>query len=264
MYLCTMIFYFSGTGNTRWAATLLAERLNEQLIYIPEVIREDCRFHLEDDERIGFVFPIHGWRPPLIIRKFIDKLEIDHKDNYCYMLCTAGDSIGRATEIFAKDLKKKGLTLDAAFSLIMPESYVGLPFFDVDPIEKELQKKQKAEKDLEEFATDIENNRKGVIKTLKGPLPAFFSGPVGGYFVKHLITDKPFHVVSEKCVKCGICADVCPVNDIIGGLGEEPKWKHEGDCLSCFTCYHHCPHHAIEYGGRTKHKGQYFFNRKHK
>lgn len=264
MYLCIVIFYFSGTGNSQWAAKLLASKLNEELIYIPDVIRGHCRFFLKDNERIGFIFPIHGWRPPLIVRDFIQKLEINYKNHYCYMLCTAGDSIGKTTEIFSKDLRKRNIRLDAAFSLIMPESYVGLPFFNVDPIEKENQKKQKAEEDLKEFSSDIEACRKNILKTVKGPLPAFFSGPVGGFFLKYLITDKPFHVINERCVKCGICADVCPVGDIIGGLGEEPRWKNNNECLSCFACYHHCPHHAIEYGGRTKNKGQYFFNRKHK
>ena len=180
------------------------------------------------------------------------------------MLWTAGDSIGKATEILKEDLRERNIELHSAFSLIMPESYVGLPFMDVDPQEKEIAKKQKAEKDLHAFIKDIEEKRKGIVQTIQGPIPSFFSGPVGGFFVRHLITDKPFHVEREKCVKCGICADVCPVNDIIGGLGEEPQWKHEGSCLSCFSCYHHCPHHAIEYGNRTRKKGQYFFERKHR
>ncbi|MCI7256823.1 MAG: ferredoxin, partial [Prevotella sp.] len=27
----------------------------------------------------------------------------------------------------------------------------------------------------------------------------------------------------------------------------------------CLSCYHHCPHHAINYGNITKKRGQYFF-----
>lgn len=264
MYLCIMIFYFSGTGNTRWAAQRLADRLDEQLIYIPEMTERDCRFILEKGERLGFVLPVHGWRPPQIVRKFIQKLVIEGDRDYTYVLWTAGDSIGKATEILAGDLRKRGIELHSAFSLIMPESYVGLPFMDVDPQEKEIAKRQKAEKDLAGFIKDIEEKKKGIVQTVKGPIPSFFSGPVGGFFVRHLITDKPFHVERKKCVKCGICADVCPVHDIIGGLGKEPMWKHNGTCLSCFTCYHHCPHHAIEYGNRTRKKGQYFFGRNHK
>lgn len=260
-----MIFYFSGTGNTRWAAKALEQQLNEELIYIPDVMNGDCKFRLKEDEMIGFVFPIHGWRPPLIVRRFIRKLRLEDAEaashHYVYALCSAGDSIGLAMNYMERELADKQLHADAEFSLIMPESYVGLPFMDVDPKERETAKKKQAEADLAAYIDDIKNRRTGIRKLKKGPIPGFLSGPVGGFFEKHLITDKPFHVVSSRCVKCGICADVCPTHDIIGGLGSEPQWKHEGDCLSCFTCYHHCPHHAIEYGGRTKHKGQYFFGR---
>ena len=55
MYLCSMIFYFSGTGNTRWAAKLVADRLGERLAYIPDMVESDCHFILEKGERLGFV-----------------------------------------------------------------------------------------------------------------------------------------------------------------------------------------------------------------
>ena len=44
-----------------------------------------------------------------------------------------------------------------------------------------------------------------------------------------------------------------------GYHGEYPEWLHHKDCLTCFTCYHHCPHHAIEFGHQTQKKGQYFY-----
>lgn len=268
-----MIFYFSGTGNTRWAAERLAEVTNEQLVYIPDVIKGSCEFNIRRDERIGFVFPVHGWRPPKLVRKFIEKLDIlwGHDDfdaplPYVYALCTAGDSIGKTIEILADDLQTNGLKLNAAFSLIMPESYVGLPFMDVDPKEKEERKKASAYQDLLRFEQDI-INRKHTTELVKGPIPWFFSGPVGSFFVNRLVTDKRFHVEEDRCIRCGKCAEVCPVHDIEGGKGMLPKWKHNGKepyadeepCLTCFTCYHHCPTHAIEFGRQTQKKGQYYF-----
>ena len=157
-----MIFYFSGTGNTRWAAQQLAERTDEQLVFIPDVIDSDCRFALQADERLGFVFPVHGWRPPKLIRNFIKKLTISQAEetdstHYTYMLCTAGDSIGRTKEIFEQDLAGRGLTLHAAFSILMPESYVGLPMMDVDTEPKEIAKLHQAWDDICLFATHIYN-----------------------------------------------------------------------------------------------------------
>ena len=274
-----MIFYFSGTGNSKWAAKTLALETGDTLVSIPEVIKSDCSFTLEKDEHVGFIFPIHGWRVPNIVKEFLTKLTIKtlgedtfHVKHYCFCLVTAGDSIGKAMERFQQQLKSvtvnDALSLKAVCSLIMPESYVGLPGMDVDTKEKELEKKELASKQLKEFSNILKqhphkdsNQIWGWNQLIRGPIPSFFSGPVGGFFERFLITDKPFHVDSRRCVKCGICANVCPVSDIKGGLGFEPEWLHNGKCLTCFSCYHHCPHHAIEFGKRTQKKGQYFYNR---
>ena len=274
-----MIFYFSGTGNSKWAAKTLALETGDTLVSIPEVTNSDCSFTLEKDEHVGFIFPIHGWRVPNIVKEFLTKLTIktlgedtSHVKHYCFCLVTAGDSIGKAMERFQQQLKNvtvnDALSLKAVCSLIMPESYVGLPGMDVDTKEKELEKKELASKQLKEFSNILKqrphkdsNHIWGWNQLIRGPIPSFFSGPVGGFFERFLITDKPFHVDSRRCVKCGICANVCPVSDIKGGLGFEPEWLHNGKCLTCFSCYHHCPHHAIEFGKRTQKKGQYFYNK---
>ena len=274
-----MIFYFSGTGNSKWAAKTLALETGDTLVSIPEVINSNCSFTIEKDEHVGFIFPIHGWRVPNIVKEFLTKLTIktlgedtSHVKHYCFCLVTAGDSIGKAMERFQQQLKSvaagDSLSLKAVCSLIMPESYVGLPGMDVDTKEKELEKKELASKQLKEFSNILKqhphkdsNQIWGCNQLIRGTIPSFFSGPVGGFFEHFLITDKPFHVDSRRCVKCGICANVCPVSDIKGGLGYEPEWLHNGKCLTCFSCYHHCPHHAIEFGKRTQKKGQYFYNR---
>lgn len=274
-----MIFYFSGTGNSKWAAKTLALETGDTLVSIPEVINSDCSFTIEKDEHVGFIFPIHGWRVPSIVKEFITKLTIktlgedtSHVKHYCFCLVTAGDTIGKAMERFQQQLKSvtvnDALSLKAVCSLIMPESYVGLPGMDVDTKEKELEKKELASKQLKEFSNILKqrphkdsNQIWGWNQLIRGPIPSFFSGPVGGFFERFLITDKPFHVDNRRCVKCGICANVCPVSDIKGGLGFEPEWLHNGKCLTCFSCYHHCPHHAIEFGKRTQKKGQYFYNK---
>lgn len=274
-----MIFYFSGTGNSKWAAKTLALETGDTLVSIPEVIKSNCSFTLEKDEHVGFIFPIHGWRVPNIVKEFLTKLtiktqgeDISHVKHYCFCLVTAGDSIGKAMERFQQQLKSvaagDSLSLNAVCSLIMPESYVGLPGMDVDTKEKELEKKELASEQIKEFSKILKqrphtdsNQIWGWNQLIRGPIPSFFSGPVGGFFERFLITDKPFHVDSRRCVKCGICANVCPVSDIKGGLGFEPEWLHNGKCLTCFSCYHHCPHHAIEFGKRTQKKGQYFYNK---
>ena len=275
-----MIFYFSGTGNTKWAASKLASATHEDLISIAPYMRADDSSHtlaepfiLKENERLGFVFPVHGWRVPKLVREFIGKMKVQRAEPdaagslpFTYCVCTAGDSIGltieNLNEVISQNpsLQALGITkVSSSYSLIMPESYVGLPFMDVDPKEKEIWKKSKSAQELAVICEEIFDRKEGVSQLVKGPIPWFFTKVVGGFFENVLITDKRFHVEKDKCVKCGICANVCPVGDIKGGHGEYPEWLHHKDCLTCFTCYHHCPHHAIEFGKQTQKKGQYYF-----
>ena len=286
-----MIFYFSGTGNTKWAASKLAAATREDLISIAPYMRADDSSHnlaepfiLKENERLGFVFPVHGWRVPKLVREFICKMKIlrDSSDAtaknkakaddclknlpFAYCVCTAGDSIGLTIENLNKvisqnpSLQALGITeVSSSYSLIMPESYIGLPFMDVDPKEREIRKKENAAQELAIVCEEIFDRKEGISRLVKGPISWFFTKVVGGFFENVLITDKRFHVEKDRCVKCGICANVCPVGDIKGGHGEFPVWLHHKDCLTCFTCYHHCPHHAIEFGNQTQKKGQYYF-----
>lgn len=51
------------------------------------------------------------------------------------------------------------------------------------------------------------------------------------------------HVITDDCVNCGACADVCPVEAISEGDG-----KHVIDadkCTDCGACAGECPAEAI-------------------
>ena len=258
-----MIFYFSCTGNTKWAAEYLSKATGEPLIDIAKAPAE-AHYHAAAGERVGFCFPIHGWRPPIIVREFISRLHITADNDatpFCYALCTAGDNVGEGMAMFKHDCEAVGIKIDSCASLLMPESYIGLPFMDVDKKEKEQQKKEQAQSDLQEFASTVMQNRRGVERLHIGNWPRINTRLLGSIFLNHIITDKPFRLNREKCKKCGRCIKSCPVANITTDDEGFPQWQHTGKCLSCFACYHHCPTHAIEYGSRTKGKGQYYYDK---
>ncbi len=255
-----MIFYFSGTGNTRWAAEQLARFIQEDLLFIPDEQKSDCHYTLKSDERIGFCFPTHGWQPPRIVREFIRHLHIeDPASHYCYALTTCGDSIGKTMEIFNKELQAAGLpALCSVFSLIMPESYVCLPFMYTDTPEREAEKIAFAKEQLTTFCQLIADRKRGEEHTVCGPLPWMMSHIVGNYFNKRMVSDRKFTVDAGLCIHCKKCEQACPTEDLVikDGL---PSWKSDGTCTCCLACYHHCPQHAINYGSITRKRGQYFF-----
>jgi len=252
-----MIFYFSGTGNTKWVAQQLAEATGDELRYIPDELRKgELRYVLQKGERLGFCFPTHGWQPPRIVREFIRK-SVFETSGYIYAVTTCGDNMGHAMRIFDKELKAKGLKTNARFAVVMPESNVCFSFLHLDTPEREQEKIQKARVTVKHICEVVGERRLNVEELVKGAIPYTYTYVIGGYYNKHLITDEKFWVDEEACIQCGLCARLCPVDDI---EGLPPHWEHDGSCTNCLACYHHCPQHAIHWGNMKR--GQYYFNRR--
>ena len=261
-----MIFYFSGTGNTKWAAEQLAAATDERLFFIPEELETACEYTLEEGERIGFCFPVHGWQPPRIVREFVGRLSFTSaqgalvrplRSHYAYVLCTCGDSTGLAVTMLAKELEAKGIVLQSSQSLVMPESYVCLPFMYTDTPERERAKKEQARRDLDRYAEIVRQRQGGYSQLTLGLAPWAFSHVIGAYFNRYMVTDKKFTVDADVCTHCGLCARVGPVGDI--AFTDVPTWKNDSSCTCCLSCYHHCPVHAINYGRITRKRGQYYY-----
>jgi len=51
-------------------------------------------------------------------------------------------------------------------------------------------------------------------------------------------------VNEEKCSKCGVCVENCPVNAI--ELNPYPTFNRER-CIRCYCCQEGCPHNAVEF-----------------
>jgi ferredoxin len=271
-----MIFYFSGTGNTRWIAQQLAEATDEKLLFIPDEMKKGMmRYKLKAGERLGFCFPTHGWQPPRIVREFIRKAQFVNGNtdctnntdvktntdctNFVWALTTCGDNMGKAMDILNRELTKKGLKAETLFSVIMPESYVCLPFMYTDTESREREKIEQARRQTEHMARIIRDRKRDIKELDQGATPRLFSYVIGQYFNKHMITDKKFTVDEDVCTRCGKCRKMCPVDNI---TGTPPHWLHNGRCTCCLACYHYCPVHAINYGSITKKRDQYYFNRR--
>ena len=135
-----MIFYFSGTGNSKWIANHLPKS-KRRVGFIPDALKNGAlEFSLQADEKIGFVFPIYSWGPPRnCVELCSTALFKGYKGQYLFLFVPVVMIPGLPSKVLAKALKNKRLGMSRWFSVTMPNNYVLLPGFDVD--NKELEEK---------------------------------------------------------------------------------------------------------------------------
>ena len=252
-----MIFYFSGTGNSRYVAQKVAETNREPLIYIADELKKGNlpEYHLSNNEILGFVFPIYSWGIPSIMRDFIKNATFhNYQNQYIFFICTCGDDTGLTPKQVRKLFSDKKIICNAGFSVIMPNNYIIFPGFDTDSPETENKKLKEAPFRIDYINRTIQK-RKNIYDCHEGRFRYIKSNIINPLFNKYQVRDKAFYV-TDDCIECGLCERRCPVNNIT--LEPNPIWH--GNCLQCLACLHYCPTHAIQYGKLTLKKGRYHFH----
>ena len=232
-----MIFYFTGTGNSRYVAQKLAENLSDTEVY--SMVDYESNHQIGgNDEKIGFVFPSYYGNLPRIVRNFVSGLSI-HPDTYIYAIVTMGAfGLGSIT-MLEKALVEKNLELKYGRGILMPANYVAKynPMF--------LRRTAKSGKGIRKMADDINGKR---ISVKRGRITA------GNLYQNIEELDKGFFA-EKRCSGCGLCERICPVRNI-RLTDNRPEWLHH--CEHCMACIHHCSEKAIQYGEKTKNRRRYF------
>lgn len=244
-----MVVYFSGTGNSRYCAKLLADRLHDTSLDPVPFIRDGIAAELSSQTPWVFVTPTYSWQIPRVFADFLRSGWFSGcRDAYFVMTC--GEDIGNAPQENRRLCQQIGLTYRGTLSVVMPENYIAM--FAV-PGEEEARRIVEAARPVLEQGSVWIRERAPFPPQKASLLDRLKSGPVNVLFYRFNVRSKPFRV-SKSCVSCGKCQQVCPLGNIQLREGK-PVWGRR--CTHCMACICLCPVEAIEYGRSSQGKPRY-------
>ena len=247
----TIIYYFSGTGNSLSVARKLSGLIQGDVDVQPIAPMTDKPIEINSDV-LGFVFPVYFQSMPDILAKFIRKIQPIGQP-YTFAVATCNAAPGHSLFTIGKRLKKVGLPLHAGFSLDMPGNSLIVRDYTNPPAVQKHRLKQ-AEGRIQEIS-DCVNARR--VSSLEGrwAVKDYFRGVITGTFAKYIYKTPTKFIASDRCMSCGAWRKVCPVNNIITDNDGHPQWGK--NCTQCLACFHWCPATAIEIGKTTIGKKRY-------
>lgn len=238
-----MILYFSGTGNSEYAAKLIANQVKDDCINLFEKIRIHDYSTLSSNRPWIIVVPTYAWRIPRLVEDWLNKTELAGSKKI-YFVMTCGGAIGNASAWLKKLCSHKGLELCGCAEVVLPENYIAL--YSAPDENEALKIFTSAEVKLREVADKINKNLH-LDEEAVGIKGKLCSGPVNQAFYTFMVKADKFRV-NDQCISCGQCVTLCPLNNIKLIQGK-PVWGKS--CTHCMACICRCPKQAIDYGKHT-------------
>lgn len=257
-----MIICFSGNGNTLYAAKHLAELLGDKVVRLEgDLILNPLKHVLDvsEGEKIVWAFPVYSWGVPPVVRRFIRDCNILGAEGSAhFMLASMGDDAGETAQMWREDIQSRGWQDAGAFGVIMPNTYVCFPGFDIDKDEVARRKLDAMPSRLIEVSEKIKAGF-SADDIHKGGLPRVKTDWIYPGFVRTAMNPAKFRV-NDKCISCGKCVAACPMDNIIlqenAPIGRKaPVWSNH--CAMCLACFHVCPTGAISRGRISNGKRRY-------
>ena len=204
-----MILYFTGTGNSKFVADYLADKLDDKVISLNKIIKNNERLVCTSDKTYVLVAPVYAWRLPEIVEQTIKSAQLEGCKNF-YCIATMGENSGDTDKYIKNIIEDKGMSFKGYIGVAMQNNYLTM---------EKMPSKDNAEKALNNIIPKLETisnaikNLTPLYKDDKTPMAALMSGVVNKGFSKYMLKNPAF-TVDSNCINCGKCVEYCPVNNI--------------------------------------------------
>lgn len=243
-----MVFYFSGTGNSRYVAKKITEISNDEIISIGQKIKASDYNAVRSERPLVFVGPVYAGRLPRVMEEYIRKVSFNGEKK-AYFIGTCAATPWGTVQYVERLCTEKGFALLGFNSVIMPQGY--LAGGGTQPKETNEKILSNARPKITAIAETIRDKQ---MLPKEQPGKAFMSKVLNPIMYSMMISAKNFRV-TKKCNGCGMCETRCPLNNV-KLTNKKPVWGK--DCTHCMACIAGCPCEAIEYGKKTVGKPRYY------
>jgi Pyruvate/2-oxoacid:ferredoxin oxidoreductase delta subunit len=233
-------YYFSGTGNTLLIVKKMRDVFEKHGIQVNlHRIEKSDPNDIDPEHTIGLGFPVAELSTYRLVWDFVKAFPEVH-GTPIFMVDTLGGISGGIVGPMREIVKKKGYSPVGAKEIIMPPNifYIQEDKVCQKKVEMGLQK-------AGEYALDIIEGRSnwGRVPILSDIV--FCISRAGLRLTKSDLNQKLLNlkVNTEKCSKCGICIELCPVGNIT--MTEDGYPGRGSDCEYCLRCTSFCPKKAI-------------------
>lgn len=250
-----IIYYFSGTGNTKKITELFAEAFGARgaKVTLRDIVSCEAP-SVEGYDGVGIAYPVHGFNTPEIVTDFAKKLPCGD-GKALFAIKTSGEPL-RLNDASSLELSRiaisKGYRFTGERHYVMPYNMV---FRHSDAMAAKM------------LATAKERIPEDARAILNGSLPPL-DYPLRARIMTVLckierpgmrLNGRLYRVDKDKCIGCMKCVRGCPVGNI---KFEDGKFRFGGNCIGCARCAFGCPANAITTGllDPIKVNGAYNFN----
>lgn len=237
-----VIYYFSGTGNTK----KVVEKVRQEFLYRQveiEIRNIEVSPKIEDIssfDKIGIAYPVHAFNAPSIVLDFARSLPKLEQKREVFILKTSGEplSINAISSLrLLKILRKKNYLFQSEYHYVMPYNILF-----------------RHSHNMVRHMWNVVNRRvpqevEEILSGKKVELKRIFLGA----WIAHLFRIEHWggrfngkhYRVTNACTKCLACARNCPTQNI---QIKEGKLTFDHHCLMCMRCCFSCPNQAIKIG----------------